>query len=190
VSKRSKEQPPLDSPGWLPLADAHRLRLQQTGNSKLASLDLTSAMASGRVLSMRRRLLHGSTPGPDIGLVPASFWVNDCLVETRRFEGEKEEVFIRSREDVACVTARGHGQIIPITDFAYFVWRQDVEKLWSISGPPDHRQPGEPPQRRRGPVLNEAWFTICGEIARRCFDKKTGQLRVPENENALARGRA
>jgi hypothetical protein len=31
------------------------------------------------------------------------------------------------------------------------------------------------------------WNEICGEIARQCIDPKTRRLRVPKNENALAR---
>jgi hypothetical protein len=45
----------------------------------------------------------------------------------------------------------------------------------------------EPPRRRRGPVLTHDWFSICGEIARRCVDPKTGRAQVPKNESRLAK---
>jgi hypothetical protein len=44
----------------------------------------------------------------------------------------------------------------------------------------------EPPLRRRGPATRHDWFLICGEIARRCIDPKTGGVQVPQKESALA----
>jgi len=54
---------------------------------------------------------------------------------------------------------------------------------------PDLVQPPlrrEPPLRRRGPATRHDWFLICGEIASRCIDPKTGGVQVPQKESALA----
>jgi hypothetical protein len=40
--------------------------------------------------------------------------------------------------------------------------------------------------RRRGPPVRDEWFTICGEIAFRCIDPKTGRIRVPKNQSKFA----
>jgi hypothetical protein len=34
--------------------------------------------------------------------------------------------------------------------------------------------------------MTHDWFSICGEIAHRCVDPKTGCVRVPKNESKLA----
>jgi hypothetical protein len=44
-----------------------------------------------------------------------------------------------------------------------------------------------PSPRRRGPVVTHDWFSICGEIARRCVDEKTGRVKVPKRESGLAK---
>ena len=31
-----------------------------------------------------------------------------------------------------------------------------------------------PPQQRRGPVVTHDWVSICGEIARRCIERRRG----------------
>jgi hypothetical protein len=41
-------------------------------------------------------------------------------------------------------------------------------------------------KRKRGRPPKHPWSIICGEIAFRCIDPKTGRLSVPKNENRLA----
>jgi hypothetical protein len=67
----------------------------------------------------------------------------------------------------------------------FFVRRPELDKLYPVAAvatPGDMR----PPPRRRGPVVTHDWFAICGEIARRCIDRRSGRVRVPNNESALA----
>lgn len=44
----------------------------------------------------------------------------------------------------------------------------------------------EPPPRQRGRVMTHDWFTICGEIVRRCINPKTRHLALPKSESKLA----
>jgi hypothetical protein len=68
----------------------------------------------------------------------------------------------------------------------------DAKEVWALLSRADDRSskhPADsllPPPRRRGPVVTHDWFSICGEIARRCIDPKTGRVQVPEKEHALA----
>jgi hypothetical protein len=49
------------------------------------------------------------------------------------------------------------------------------------------KMPLDPPPRRRGAPQRYDWGIICGEIARRCIDPRTGRVRVPDNESALVK---
>ena len=58
---------PLDSPNWMPVAEAHRLLTGLLGNGKLAAKDLTAAVAAKRSdkrLPCMRRLI-ASEVAPD-----------------------------------------------------------------------------------------------------------------------------
>jgi hypothetical protein len=72
----------------------------------------------------------------------------------------------------------------------FFVRRRELDKRYpDAANATSSDRPADsmaPPPRRRGPVLTHDWFSICGEIARRCIDPKTGRVQVAEKENALA----
>ena len=76
---------------------------------------------------------------------------------------------------------------------ALFFWGPQAKKLWpmeeeveSVRTEQQAVDPLAPPSRRRGRVLTHDWFSICGEIAHRCIDPKTGRVAVPKSENKLA----
>ena len=48
-------------------------------------------------------------------------------------------------------------------------------------------KPESPSGRKRGRKPKFAWPDIEREIAQRCIDKKTRQVKVPDNESALAK---
>jgi hypothetical protein len=80
----------------------------------------------------------------------------------------------RTGLDIACFDLQAHlvtGRIKAVLQHLYET-REDLV---------------QPPPRRRGPPTKKVWLDICGEIARRCIDPKSGRLRVPENESALSR---
>ena len=45
---------PLDSPNWMPVAEAHRLLTDLLGNGYLAAKDLTAAVADTTIEQKRR----------------------------------------------------------------------------------------------------------------------------------------
>jgi hypothetical protein len=65
----------------------------------------------------------------------------------------------------------------------FFVRRADLDRHYPAAMPTTDDK--RPPQRRRGPVLKYNWLSICGEIARRCIDPKTGRVAVPNKGSSL-----
>jgi hypothetical protein len=69
----------------------------------------------------------------------------------------------------------------------FFVRRRDLDKLYpaaaAVAGSPDGRASA---RKLRLRSTTHDWFTICGEIARRCHDR-SGRIAVPKNESKLAR---
>ena len=69
---------PLDSPNWMPLAEAHRLLTGLLGNGYLAAKDLTAAVAAKRsnkrLPCMQRVIASHIAPDQDRKIVPLSFW--------------------------------------------------------------------------------------------------------------------
>jgi hypothetical protein len=124
------EKLPLDSPEWLPDADAHRVLCQRTGDRHLAAQDLTKVMADGDVPSMRRCFARGRSPdgelvplGPDRELLPRSFW---------------SDYELDSWSDALLVVPRRRGgQVVPLRGFAFYVWKPALAKIWPTLFPPD-----------------------------------------------------
>jgi hypothetical protein len=150
-------------------------------SSDMAAFDLHQHLVTGRMTSALRHLTSHSTRENRILLRPR-FWqqVKICrgLSGHARVEGEIE------------------GQPLVGGTWIFFVRTADLDKHYPAA--PTARQPEpaqpapepelvEPPPRRRGPPTKKVWLDICGEIARRCIDPKSGRVQVPENESELAR---
>ena len=158
MSKRRKkvEQLLLDSPNWMPVAEAFRLLNGLLGNHYLAVKDLTDAVADKRLPCMRRLIASEVAPDQDRKIVPPA---------------DATPVYF-GREDSA-----------------FFVWRPKFEKIWprvAASAPARSSPAGieAPPPRPRGSPRTHDWFSICGEIARRCVNAD-GRVGVPENQSLL-----
>src|SRR5215470_9142670 len=174
---------PLDSPDWMLLAEAHRLLTGLLGNGYLAAKYLTAAAAAKRsdkcLPCMRRAIASWIAPDQDRELLPLSF----------RFDFEKLQVW-EWREPVYLGPAGGAWVYVDAADAAFFVWRPKFEKIWprvAASAPARSSPAGieAPPPRPRGSPRTHDWFSICGEIARRCVNPANGRVVVPEKENAL-----
>jgi hypothetical protein len=74
-------------------------------------------------------------------------------------------------------------------EWHFFVRRRELDKRYpaAANAMPSERPADSmaPPPRRRGPVVTHDWFSICGEIARRCIDPKTGRVRVPKKGSSI-----
>ena len=124
------EKLPLDSPEWLPVADAHRVLCQRTGDRHLAAQDLTKAMADDHVPSMRRCFARGIRQadrklvplGPD-ELLPASYWIEHRL--DPRSDGLE--------------VLEGSRSITSVKGYAFFVWKPALAKIWPTLFPPDEK---------------------------------------------------
>ena len=174
----------LDSPNWMPVAEAHRLLTGLLGNGKLAAKDLTAAVAAKRsdkrLPCMQRAIESEIAPDQDREIVPLSFWdkyefICDPVIEKLRVC--KREAHILTPVGLA-------GE-----DPAFFVWKPKFEKIWpgvAASAPARSSPAGieAPPPRPRGSPRTHDWFSICGEIARRCVNAD-GRVGVPENQSLL-----
>lgn len=186
----SRRKLPLESTDWHPIEQVLEQHSQRVG-PELTKQDFHEALKPpGRLRVMVRRA-DGSRE-----LAPASAWEDDLSISMRFRIMPNEKPFVR--EAGLCVYSRKLRKRPP--ECWFFVWKPDYEEAFG-SGPvarpsetvqlgPAARRPEtvQLPQRRRGPPPKlDQWFPICGEIARRCIDPKTGRLRVPKNESALAR---
>jgi len=68
--RRKAEQLPLDSPNWMPVAEALRLLNGLLGNHYLAAKDLFAAAADKRLPCMRRLIASEVAPDQDRKIVP------------------------------------------------------------------------------------------------------------------------
>jgi hypothetical protein len=171
------EQLPLDSPNWMPLAEAHRLLTGLLGNGHLAAKDLTVAVADKRLPCMQRAIRSWIAPDQDREIGPLLF----------RFDSQKLQVLERKEYLGPAGAAWAY---VDAADAAFFVWRPKFEKIWpwvAASAPARSSPAGieAPPPRPRGSPRTHDWFSICGEIARRCVNPANGRVVVPEKENAL-----
>src|SRR5262249_46794851 len=123
---------PLDSPNWMPLAEAHRLLTGLLGNGYLAAKDLTAAVAANpsakRLPCMQRAVASRIAPDQDREIVPLSI----------RFDFDHEKLRVWEWKDDAPVYYRGPADAAPrgrrvyfdAADAAFFVWRPKFEKIW------------------------------------------------------------
>jgi hypothetical protein len=153
---------PLDSPDWMPIAEAHRLLCSLTGSRALAAKDLTDAMADEdedrRVPAMRRCFTHGIRRkadgshervliGPERELLPHEYWI---------------EHEVQSWSDATFVTLRSNTPA-SIKGYAYFVWEPALAKRWPAalaptpSPPPTTDVLRPPPRRKPGPKPTDHW---------------------------------
>ena len=171
---------PLDDPRWLPLADAHARLGRRTGSPGLAARDLSDAMKSGDVRSLRRPIGRGS--GPDRELLAKSFWTAHEL-----YSGSALLVVDRSRGGQIITAAAARG-------FAFFVWSPDLERYWpGICPEPapkrvDTPKPGSAAAWIDELYPNREWRLMTGkqvhdDIARTA--KESGQKRWPSYSAAV-----
>ena len=181
--RRKAERLPLKSPNWMPAAEAHRMLTGSLGNGKLAAKDFTAAVAAKRsdkrLPCMQRAIPSHIAPDQDREIVPLSFW--------DKYEFGFDQV------NGLKVCRKNRFPAYPV-DFpipvAFFVWKPKFEKIWpelTASVPARSSTAGieAPPPRPRGSPRTHDWFSICGEIARRCVNPANGRVAVPEKENAL-----
>jgi hypothetical protein len=190
-------EPPLDSLNWMPAAEAHRLLTGLLGNGYLAAKVLTAAAADKRLPCMRCAIASRIAPDQDREIVALSI----------RFDFDHEKLRVWEWKDDAPVYYRGPADAAPVfgpadaaplgawvycdaADAAFFVWRPKFEKIWpGVAAPAQARSSPAgieaPPPRPRGSPRTHDWFSICGEIARRCVNPANGRVVVPEKENAL-----
>src|SRR5262245_2902269 len=111
---------PLRSPNWIPIVNALQSLCDLTGNRQLAAQDLTNALADRDVPSVRR-YFSGWRQLPPVGavllepdgeLLPAAYWT-------------EHQVHSWSWDVVP-----SRGSFVPITGYAYFVWKPALAKIW------------------------------------------------------------
>jgi hypothetical protein len=126
------EQLPLDSPGWIPIAEAHRAVLPLMGSRDLAAQDLSEVVADGSVPCMRRRLGHGE--GPERELVPLPFWKEYWFMHWL-------DVGLQVMNRPA---GRGPSSIATYRGFAFFVWKPALARIWPAAFAPAIAAPSPP----------------------------------------------
>ena len=135
-----KRRLPLDSPNWTPLDELHPLVCAQTGDRRFADRDLTDAMATDRVRSMRRRVSPRADE-PERELLLPSFWADYQLnSDTGAGDGEQQLLVVERarcpqppwlREGVppglnrTMLGLRG----VPLRGYVFYAWKPDCKKF-------------------------------------------------------------
>jgi hypothetical protein len=176
VAKRG-DQLPLDSPAWIPIAEAHRALLPLTGSRDLAAQDLSEVVADGSVPCMRRRLGHGD--GPKRELIPLPFW---------------KEYWFMHWSDIGLQLMnrpanRGPSTVATYRGFAFFVWKPALARIWPAAFAPATAAPSPPMttevlQSRRGPKPKGDWRI---ELAARLIRTAATDPKALQNADALVK---
>jgi hypothetical protein len=147
---------PLDSPDWMPIAEAHRVLCSLTGSRDLAAKDLTDAMMAKdedkRVPAMRRCFAYGIRPkadgskeqvllGPERELLPREYWIEHEL---------------QSWSDATFVTRRSNNPA-SIKGYAYYVWKPSLAKVWPAAFAPPVNAPEVSERHKPGPKPRDDW---------------------------------
>ena len=151
--RRKAERLSLDSPNWMPAAEAHRMLTGLLGDPDLAAKDLTAAVADKRLPCMRRAIASHIAPDQDREIVPLSFW------------DEYEFGFDPVSEKLQ-IGAKGLAVEFRLR-VAFFVCKPKFEKIWPKLAAPaaprvrrtnDKRQPkGSPTQDAIRQIAAQGW---------------------------------
>src|SRR5262249_11714325 len=111
---------PLDSPNWMPAAEAHRMLTGLLGDPDLAAKDLTAAVADKRsdkrLPCMPRAIASHIAPDQDREIVPLSFWDKYAFA----FDPVSEKLHILTKGFNPQFCCR----------VAFFVWKPEFERIW------------------------------------------------------------
>jgi hypothetical protein len=105
---------PLDSPNWVPLAEAHAELSKRRGSGDIAAKVLTKHMAEEHIRSMRWRVGKWP-PGPEQELLAGAFW--------------RDEYELYSSNRLLVVPRVRSGQIVGERGFVFYVWGPDLKKF-------------------------------------------------------------
>src|SRR5262245_25354710 len=190
----SKRRLPLDGPDWMPFDVLHPLICAQTGDRRFADRELTDAMASGRVRSMRRRVSPRADE-PERELLPRSFWAGYQLNSDAGAADEQRLLVVERarcpvppwlREGVppglnrTMLGLRG----VPLRGYVFYAWKPDCKKIFGLAVALEDtkesvheklEKPGRPQTIRRQELREE--------IVRRCWQK--GRFTAPESHTTL-----
>jgi hypothetical protein len=191
----SKRRLPLDSPNWTPLDDLHPLVCAQTGDRRFADRDLTDAMATDRVRSMRRRVSPRADE-PERELLLPSFWADYQLnSDTGAGDGEQRLLVVERarcpqppwlREGVplglnrTMLGLRG----VPLRGYVFYAWKPDCKKIFGLGvALEDTRESAHEKLEKPGRPQTIQWQKLREEIVRRCWQK--GRFTAPESHTIL-----
>jgi len=191
----SKRRLPLDSPNWTPLDDLHPLVCAQTGDRRFADRDLTDAMATDRVRSMRRRVSPRADE-PERELLLPSFWADYQLnSDTGAGDGEQRLLVVERarcpqppwlREGVplglnrTMLGLRG----VPLRGYVFYAWKPDCKKTFGLGvALEDTRESAHEKLEKPGRPQTIQWQKLREEIVHRCWQK--GRFTEPGSQTTL-----
>ena len=190
-----KRRLPLDSPNWTPLDELHPLVCAQTGDRRFADRDLTDAMATDRVRSMRRRVSPRADE-PERELLLPSFWADYQLnSDTGAGDGEQQLLVVERarcpqppwlREGVppglnrTMLGLRG----VPLRGYVFYAWKPDCKKIFGLGvALEDTRESAHEKLEKPGRPQTIQWQKLREEIVHRCWQK--GRFTEPGSQTTL-----
>jgi hypothetical protein len=182
--RRKAERLPLDSPNWMPAAEAHRMLTDSRGDPDLAAKDLTAAVAdkrsAKRLPCMQRAIARHIAPDQDREIVPLSFW-------------EEYEFGFDPVSEELQIWPKGLAVEFPFK-VVFFVWKPKFEKIWpalaASAAPhaassarddeptpaPTARTDDKPQRRRPGPKIKHNWRLF---VAAQVYEIREREGRTP-----------
>jgi hypothetical protein len=132
------EEPPLDSPCWLPIPVAIERRYKQTGDYRLVAEDLNEPLRDGRLRSLSRRSARRER-------LPKETWQDDLYVNVCLFPGEIDDRgWPTWTEGVAVFSRVQHDA--PLRHRRIFIWAPDLDAIWLTDTPRASNAAASPPQ--------------------------------------------
>jgi hypothetical protein len=159
---------------WVRIEDAYLRILEQVGPVHALGDLLDALRDSDRPLVSAMRA-HSQDLIPNFEILKPLFW-----------SSEQISLHAISPDKISISVWDGTLSVRPPSgqQCAFYVRRRDLDRLWppaaGTASPTD-----EAPALPRRTWVHD-WFTICGEIASRCVDPKTGRVSIPRSQSALA----
>jgi hypothetical protein len=189
----NKKRPlPLNSPNWTPFKVLHPLVRRQTGDRRFADQDLTDALATGQVRSMRRRISPRSDE-PERELLSPSFWADyklDSSWPVKARDGKKRLLVLeRAPRPEPLVELPGlapemERRHVVLRGYGFYVWKPDCKKIFGLGvAPEDAKESVQEKLEKPGRPSTIQWQKLREEIVRHCWQK--GRFTAPESHTTL-----
>lgn len=150
-------------PRWMPIEVAHKRLMERTGNADLAALDLTNALAQGRLRCLARSINTGESKPVD-----PTMWSQIELLS-----GVNVRVVWRDNPEFPHI-------VKPFRGVVFYVWGPDVDELLAGKAPEESRSRKTRAKKARAKESSGGRPPIPPEVIERAREMYRQMVRADE----------